>query len=75
MTFPVLVVGDKRLWDVRFHCVHCGMRYWQVPEACDDPLGRAIREESQWHQQNVERYGSLFPVGIEPLFGSGTLRA
>ncbi len=66
MSHPTLVVGDKRLWDVKFYCLHCGWRYWQVPEGCFAPLKRAIEEESRWHAENVERYGSLFPVGVEP---------
>jgi hypothetical protein len=67
----VLVIGNKRLVDVCFNCALCGPRYWQVEEPTtpytdEDMLREAVRQEAEWHQQNIERYGWPTPVGIEP---------
>ena len=80
MSFPILVVGGRRLIDVPFHCMLCGPRYWQVEEpehAYTDEwaLREAIRQEAAWHGENVRLSGSPWPpVGIEPLWSENMLR-
>jgi hypothetical protein len=61
-----------RVVSVRFYCIICGDRAWTLPAEVpeEERLIRAIAEEAAWHARNMELHGSLFPQGVEPMFGS-----